>query len=228
MNEYANRVHTLVKDAPINNKQQEFIIELIDDLAKTNDSEQLLQMYGSPENFIEQHSSEVKQEDSTVKTTPVKRTTNNNVEKNNNNAPRNKGLCKIIKILYFVFLRIPFMIIRVIATIFILWSTFTIATSPLTSIATIISAIVLVLATLSFFISLNAVMTKTYRMIINYIRFNKFKFHSLYSIVIWIALSIISFMIFNVSVHGFISSISLSALTDRFEHIANFITNFIN
>lgn len=39
MNEYANRVHTLVKDAPINNKQQEFIIELIDDLAKTNDSE---------------------------------------------------------------------------------------------------------------------------------------------------------------------------------------------
>lgn len=228
MNEYANRVHTLVKDAPINNKQQEFIIELIDDLAKTNDSEQLLQMYGSPENFIEQHSGEVKQEDSTVKTTPVKRTTNNNVEKNNNNAPRNKGLCKIIKILYFVFLRIPFMIIRVIATIFILWSTFTIATSPLTSIATIISAIVLVLATLSFFISLNAVMTKTYRMIINYIRFNKFKFHSLYSIVIWIALSIISFMIFNVSVHGFISSISLSALTDRFEHIANFITNFIN
>lgn len=228
MNEYANRVHTLVKDAPINNKQQEFIIELIDDLAKTNDSEQLLQMYGSPENFIEQHSGEVKQEDSTAKTTPVKRTTNNNVEKNNNNAPRNKGLCKIIKILYFVFLRIPFMIIRVIATIFILWSTFTIATSPLTSIATIISAIVLVLATLSFFISLNAVMTKTYRMIINYIRFNKFKFHSLYSIVIWIALSIISFMIFNVSVHGFISSISLSALTDRFEHIANFITNFIN
>lgn len=185
-------------------------------------------MYGSPENFIEQHNGEIKQEDSTVKTTPVKRTTNNNVEKNNNNAPRNKGLCKIIKILYFVFLRIPFMIIRVIATIFILWSTFTIATSPLTSIATIISAIVLVLATLSFFISLNAVMTKTYRMIINYIRFNKFKFHSLYSIVIWIALSIISFMIFNISVHGFISSISLSALTDRFEHIANFITNFIN
>ncbi len=225
MNEYAKRVHSIVKDAPISETQQEFIINLIDDLAQSNDSEQLLQLYGSPENFVEKHQREEKQINESPSTVDA---TTAEIKQKQNNVPRNPLLSKIIKVLYYILLRIPFIVIRVLATILILWITFIIATSPLTSIATILAAVVIILATLSFFIALNAVMTNTYRLLINFIQFNNYESRRLYKIVIWAILTFVAFIIFNIGVHGFISSISLSALTDRFNHITNFVTSFIN
>ncbi len=224
MNEYAKQVHLLIDEQQLDHTNQNFITNLIDDLANTNDSEQLLQIYGSPHNFIQQHYQESNQE---VNLTPQENKTIID-KQTNDQTPKNKGLTKLIKVLYYLLIRIPFIVIRILLTIFILWATFTIITSPITSFATIVSGIIIILTTLSFFISLNAVITKIYRLIIKYIQFYSFNLSSLYSPLIWLALTIISYLIFFNALHAFIASISINTLVDRFHNITSIITNFIN